>query len=215
MRPNASPPAGKQVELAHEQGHKGEQQSNGDADLNSAFRQSSHPAGAEPGANDSAGDHEQQGGDVHLDHGDVDEGLKDDGQRMAGIERAGDETIRNHAGEFENRRGSGKRANAKGVEEVGDEAGEQSERRWNRYAAGEVRQGPDPDRQVGGCEDSQGHECRRSGQGKHLGRIALRHFEATADLSLATVARAAHARYACPNPWPVVRCLFTSDYGVL
>ena len=71
-------------------------------------------------------DHEDQGHDVDLDDGDVDQGLGDGGQRVAHVQRAGDPLVGHQVLELEDRAGRGERADAQGVEEVGDDADRES-----------------------------------------------------------------------------------------
>ena len=92
------------------------------ADLNRPPRQSRCHAGAHPAAEDRHRNQRREHRRVHLHDDQEDERLHHDRQRVADQHGADDALIGNHAQQLVGRRRGRERANAQGVEEVGDES---------------------------------------------------------------------------------------------
>jgi hypothetical protein len=114
------------LEQPREEEPRRDEQRDAHPDLDRAARHAGDDTGAEPRPDHGGGDHQGQRYRVDLDDGDADESLRDRGQRVADVEGAWNQLVPDQLPQAEVRRRGGETPDAQGVEEVGDEADDDS-----------------------------------------------------------------------------------------
>ena len=119
--------------------HRRDEEERPHAELDAAARPAGDDAGADPRSRDRGRDHERER--LHLDLHDEDEhdGLGEGRHGVADVERAGDVLVVDDLAELEERGRERERADAERVEEVGDEADHELQRRRPDAHAGDAR----------------------------------------------------------------------------